>query len=161
MLWNLWSEVHFRYFFNFDFLLIIQWILLLWKNCYYWVTSKFWYKKHKEVWKISPVWTFSDFLQNGTLCAIWYNLCNFIKSNTLAWVFLTFFKIVQMVPNRAKYHTLCQKHRADDIAWELRRNTIWDFCVFLYFFLSFIFYLFFLLSHFHGRYLPKKTWTEA
>ena len=27
---------------------------------------------------------------------------NFTKSNTLPWVFFTFFKIVQMVPNRAK-----------------------------------------------------------
>ena len=30
--------------------------------------------------------------------------CNFTKSNTPPWVFFTFFKIVQMVPDRAKHH---------------------------------------------------------
>ena len=29
---------------------------------------------------------------------------NFTKSNTPPWVFLTFLKIVQMVPNRTKHH---------------------------------------------------------
>ena len=30
--------------------------------------------------------------------------CNFAKSNTPPWVFLTFFKIAQMLPNPAKRH---------------------------------------------------------
>ena len=56
------------------------------------------------------------------LCAIWYHLdnlrnvknthgrvlllvaYNFTKGNTPPWVFFHFFKIVQMVPNRATHH---------------------------------------------------------
>ena len=30
--------------------------------------------------------------------------CNFTKSDTPPWVFFTFFKIAQMVPNRTKHH---------------------------------------------------------
>ena len=30
--------------------------------------------------------------------------CNFTKSKTPPWVFFTFFKLKQMVPNRAKHH---------------------------------------------------------
>ena len=46
----------------------------------------------------------------GNNCTILKNVkntheaCNFTKSNTLPWVFFTFFKIVQMIPNRAKHH---------------------------------------------------------
>ena len=66
-------------------------------------------------------------------CAIWYHLYNlknvkstyrgvlllvklqpseysFTKSNTPPWVFFTFFKIVQMVPNHAKLH-IYGKHK--------------------------------------------------
>ena len=34
--------------------------------------------------------------------------CNFTKINTPPWVFFTFFKIVQMLPNRATHH-ICLK----------------------------------------------------
>ena len=34
--------------------------------------------------------------------------CNFTKSNTPSWVFFPFFKIVQMVANRAKHHIFSQ-----------------------------------------------------
>ena len=34
---------------------------------------------------------------------------NFTKNNTPPWVFFTFFKIVQMVPNRAKHHVCYAK----------------------------------------------------
>ena len=37
--------------------------------------------------------------------------CNFTKINTPPWVFFTFFKIVQMVPNCATHHMLANTYR--------------------------------------------------
>ena len=37
--------------------------------------------------------------------------CNFTKTNTPPWVFLTFFKIVQMIPNRGKHHRCLTRFR--------------------------------------------------
>ena len=40
----------------------------------------------------------------GVFLLVKSEACNFTKSNTPPWVFFAFFKIIQMVPNRANHH---------------------------------------------------------